>query len=167
MRSVMRARRTGLVAQAQGHAHAHALRVFACASAVACLTVASASADTARAIATHSESTGGPIVLPSGTRAQLHEVLTDASSGGVVLRFRYVADGFDPQTVSQDDLTIDLHHLCVAQALAHVRSMGIIPGQVVISLADKPGQFGVADPDIRQVFEAFTIHEDRCIWEMF
>jgi hypothetical protein len=106
-------------------------------------------------------------VLPSGGVARLQELRTDATDGGVILRFRYVSEGFDPQAIAAQTVADDLHHLCVAHALPALREAGLEAGQVIISLADKPGEFGVADPEIRQVFEAFTINGDRCIWELF
>ncbi|MEB8386784.1 DUF6497 family protein [Rhodobacteraceae bacterium KMM 6894] len=107
------------------------------------------------------------IDLPSGGVARLHEVRTDASDDGMILRFRYVADGFDPQTGTVDSVTDDLHRLCVAHAVPALHNAGLTDGHVVISLADQPSEFGVDDPEIRQVFEAFTIQGDLCIWEFF
>mgnify|MGYP003677213727 CR=1 FL=1 len=107
------------------------------------------------------------IALPSGGVARMQEMRTDVFDGGMILRFRYVSDDFDPQTGTADSVTEDLHHLCVTHSLPVLRMAGLSPKQVIISLADQPGEFGVADPEIKQVFEAFTIHGDRCIWELF
>ncbi|MCZ4352338.1 DUF6497 family protein [Roseovarius aestuarii] len=125
-----------------------------------------------RADTTLDEGAGGStseaaIALPSGGQVSLQEIITDYSVSGLILRFRFVQDRFDPARIDQDALSEDLLHLCDALAVPHVASTGISPGQIVISLADQPSEFAVADPNIRQVFEAFTIRDDRCIWEMF
>lgn len=108
-----------------------------------------------------------PIALPSGATAYLQEVLTDRPGSGLTYRFRFVSDGFAPQAGAVDKVVGDLEHLCTAYALPRLSEIGPRPGQVIISLGDRPSEFGVADSTVRQVFEAFTIMDDRCIWEMF
>jgi len=61
----------------------------------------------------------------------------------------------------------DLDWLCVTYALPRLSNIGPQPGRVVISLADRPSEFGVYDPAVIQVFEAYRSEGDTCIWEMF
>jgi len=55
----------------------------------------------------------------------------------------------------------------VTYALPRLSNIGPQPGRVVISLADRPSEFGVYDPAVIQVFEAYRSEVDTCIWEMF
>ncbi|HKL65475.1 MAG TPA: DUF6497 family protein [Roseovarius sp.] len=106
--------------------------------------------------------------LPSGLEARLFEVLTDRpAGGGLIFRFRYVAEGFAAGAARFDAISADLAWLCETHALPRVSSIGPQPGQVVISLADRESEFGVYDEAVTQVFEAYRIEGDHCIWEMF
>lgn len=108
--------------------------------------------------------------LPSGLTARVQEVLTDRPGLGLTYRFRFVAEGFagvgDTETQLESVLA-DLIWLCESYALPRLANIGPVPAQVVISLADQPSEFGVFDPDVIQVFEAYRPREGACIWEMF
>lgn len=103
------------------------------------------------------------IALPSGLRATLQEAIWQ---DGPVARFRYVAPGLDG-AAPLEAVTADMEHLCAADAVARVEAAGLTSVRVMISLADRPSEFGVFDPDVRQVFEAFTVSDGACIWEEF
>jgi hypothetical protein len=106
--------------------------------------------------------------LPSGLEARFHEVLTDRpEGGGLIYRFRYVAGAFDGGAGQLATLDDDLIWLCESHALPRISNIGPQPGQVVISLADRESVFGVYDPEVTQVFEAFRPEGGACIWEMF
>ncbi|MGR3462247.1 MAG: DUF6497 family protein [Roseovarius sp.] len=106
--------------------------------------------------------------LPSGPEARLFEVLTNRpSGGGLIYRFRYVADGFTAETERFDAISGDLAWLCETHALPRISNIGPQPVQVIVSLADRESEFGVYDETVTQVFEAYRIENDRCIWEMF
>lgn len=106
------------------------------------------------------------VVLPSGLEAELHEMLWDRPGQGLVYRFRFVAPQFKP-TDDVDVLMKDLEHLCTEYALPKLADTGPMPNQVIISLADKPSEFGQYNPEINQVFEAYSVRDGACIWEMF
>lgn len=105
----------------------------------------------------------GRVTLPSGLEAVLQETIHEE---GPVLRFRYVAAGFDG-TAPLDAVAVDLEHLCAADAALRAHAAGVRDARLVISLADKPSEFGRFDPDIRQVFEAYRLENGICIWEAF
>ncbi|WP_240611669.1 DUF6497 family protein [Roseovarius nitratireducens] len=106
--------------------------------------------------------------LPSGLEARLFEVVSDRpSGGGLIYRFRYVADGFTAVAERFDAISGDLVWLCETHALPRISNIGPQPGQVVVSLADRESEFGVYDEAVTQVFEAYRIENDRCTWEMF
>ncbi|WP_272009398.1 DUF6497 family protein [Roseovarius sp. ZX-A-9] len=108
-----------------------------------------------------------PLALPSGLNARLQEVLTDRPGEGLVYRFRFVAEGFIPEAGQLETVLGDLTYLCTEYALTRISDIGPQPRQIIISLADKETEFGVADPTARQVFEAFAVEENTCIWELF
>lgn len=102
------------------------------------------------------------IVLPSGLEAHLQEQLVGASGASPVDRFRFVAPGFTGDA-ELEVMMADLEFLCQSYALPRLEN----PGQVIISLADQPSEFGHHDPEIRQVFEAYSIRDGQCIWELY
>lgn len=106
---------------------------------------------------------GGLTVLPSGLRAELQEMIWNHPGQGLTYRFRFFADGFH-ETEDLEKVMTDLHHLCTHFVLDRLANTGPMPGQVVVSLADQPSDFGKFDPEITQVFEAFRIENNTCIW---
>ena len=116
------------------------------------------------ASAAQAEAKEEPLVLPSGLEAILQEVIEDPSQP--TYRFRYVAQDFD----NQDGLEIvsaDLDYLCAEHALPALSARLPDGVQIVVSLADMPSPFGVYDPAVTQVFEAYRVEDGRCIWEAF
>ena len=107
------------------------------------------------------------VMLPSGLEAYLQEMLWDRPGGGLVYRFRFVSPGFTVDDEDFDAVRDDLEHLCNAFALERVSNVGPVPSQIIISLADRESEFGVIDPDVTQVFEAYSVEDDACIWEVF
>jgi len=106
------------------------------------------------------------LVLPSGLEAGLQDVLSDRSGQGLTYRFRFVAPEFTGKE-EFDSIMADLEYLCTAYAIPRLPNLGPKPRQVVISLADRPVEFGVMDAAVPQVFEAYRVEDDTCIWEMF
>lgn len=103
------------------------------------------------------------IILPSDRKADLQEVLKDMD----LLRYRFVVPELSNTT---DDLAVstgDLEFLCSDYVLQDIAGQGLSASQVVISMGDRPTEFGVADPDALQVFELFSISDGLCIWEAF
>lgn len=109
---------------------------------------------------------GEGIALPSGLRAELQEMIWNRPGQGLTYRFRFVAAGFS-ETQDVEMVMADLHYLCTNFALDRLANTGPMPGQVIVSLADRPSEFGTFDPDVTQVFEAFRIENGTCIWEVF
>lgn len=103
------------------------------------------------------------LVLPSGLVAELQEVLLD----GAIYRFRFVAPGFTGVGDAFELVHGDMEFLCTEYALPRLIESKVEPDQVIISLADQPLEFGVINPDVIQVFEAYSIKDGTCIWEAF
>lgn len=115
------------------------------------------------AVAFATSATAQSIILPSDRKADLQEVLQDMD----LLRYRFVV----PELAGNaDDLSVstaDLEFLCSDFVLQDIEGQGLSAAQVVISMGDRPTEFGVADPDVLQVFELFSISDGLCIWEAF
>lgn len=107
------------------------------------------------------------VTLASGAIVTLQERLIEQGEDGFVYRFRFIEEGFDAATRAPEILRADLTNLCSDYALHALSQTDIRPDRIIISLADRAVEFGVSDPDARQVFEVFSIEDDICIWEMF
>ena len=108
--------------------------------------------------------------LPSGTQAALHEVLLDKVGTEDYVRFRFVAPAIDRDMELAPDhaaLEGDFPHLCTAIALPYMTEHGLSADKIVISLADRVTDFGIADPEATQYFEQFRAENGDCIWEAF
>lgn len=128
---------------------------------VAALALASA------AVAQQEKAKEERLFLPSGLEAELQEMLWDRPGIGLTYRFRFVAPGFKGGDEDIEAVSADLEFLCNKYALARLSNQGPMPRQVVISLADRSSEFGVHDPAVTQVFEAYRVENGVCIWEMF
>lgn len=104
--------------------------------------------------------------VPSGQAVWLQEVRDEAEAG--ILRFRFVAPDIarDAGKVTFAEIEADLEALCREVALPAITGKQA-PAQIVISLADREVEFGQADPEATQFFEAFTVQDNACIWEGF
>ncbi|MEW9921467.1 DUF6497 family protein [Marimonas sp. MJW-29] len=107
------------------------------------------------------------IDVPSGQPVELQEVLIDTVGEATWLRFRFIAPDIaraggavDYETAAQD-----ITHLCDSFALPYIADFDLAADGIVISLADRATEFGTADPDATQFFEAFRAEGDVCIWE--
>ncbi len=102
--------------------------------------------------------------VPSGQPVTLQEVLIDTVGAETWLRFRFVAERItmadDAEATAQD-----MGHLCVALALPYIAEYQLDGDVIVISLADRVTEFGVAAPEATQFFEAYRPSGKTCIWE--
>ncbi len=105
--------------------------------------------------------------VPSGLQLEpLEQFIEPQPDGTAWARFRFVAPGL-AQGVGYDRVEPDFAHLCAEYALPLLRAAGETVSQVVISMSSQPLEFGASAPEIVQYFEAFSIEDDRCIWEAF
>lgn len=105
--------------------------------------------------------------LPSGLEAALLEGFVEVQPDGARwARFRYVMPAL-AQEAGFDQVQGDFGALCEGQALPMLAAAGEVVAMVVVSLMDKPLEFGQSDPGTVQYFESFAIREGRCIWEEF
>ncbi|MBV7409087.1 acetolactate synthase [Maritimibacter sp. DP1N21-5] len=111
-----------------------------------------------------------PIVLPSGANVTFHDVIWgEPGPAGLTIRFRFL----DPELGAREnadgviDATDDTTFLCETFALERIATTGPQPNQVIISISDRPVEFGTPDPEATQIFEAFSYDGETCIWEMY
>ena len=105
--------------------------------------------------------------VPSGQPVHLSDVLLDENPGELWVRFRFIAPkiGYTAGRIGYDVASADMEHLCHTLAVAYVAKYELDPARVVISLSDRPIEFGNSAPDATQFFEAYRLEESRCIWE--
>lgn len=111
-----------------------------------------------------------PVATPSGVEVSLQEWLLDTQpTGEVFARFRFVAPEIDRAKgrFTLVDLEADFQVLCEEFALINVAAQPAAVDRIVISLADRQVEFGYADPEATQYFEAFRVENATCIWEFF
>lgn len=110
------------------------------------------------------------LALPSGRAVTFLDVIQGAPGpGGLTVRFRFLeadlAQVLDATPYAE--LEADMHHLCESFALARISNIGPQPSTVMISISDRPVEFGAPDPEATQVFEAYRPQDGACIWEGF
>ena len=111
-----------------------------------------------------------PVVVPSGQAITFVDVITDTPGpAGETWRYRFLAPSIarDTGVVSGAALIADIDAICSGFVVPDLVRSDARPDQVIISLADRPVEFGVANPDATQVFEAYRIDGQTCLWEGF
>lgn len=103
--------------------------------------------------------------LPAGDTIVLQEVLVDQVGDETWLRFRFVAPGLAEGERDYEALARQMMQLCDGLAIPYGSEHDLKGDVIVISLADRPTEFGVADPDATQFFEAYRPVDNACIWE--
>lgn len=110
------------------------------------------------------------IAVPSGQPVTLQDVIWNAPGpSGLTLRFRFIAPQIAQIGGSVDFATAitDMQALCNTYALSRLADLGPEPAQIIISLSDVAVAFGASAPEATQFFEAYSIADDTCQWEIF
>lgn len=110
-----------------------------------------------------------PIPVPSGQEVRFIETISDAQGPmGLTLRFRFLAPqigGTDP--IEAEVALADMEALCNGFAIERLPTLGPQPAQIVISLADRVIPFGEVDEEAVQYFEAYSVQDGACVWELY
>lgn len=111
--------------------------------------------------------TAQAIEVPSGQAVELQEVLVDQMGSETWLRFRFVAPQIarDGGSIGYDLAGPDMAALCDMLAIPYIAEYALTGDVIVISLADRAVEFGTADPDATQFFDAYRLENGTCIWE--
>lgn len=110
------------------------------------------------------------IKVPSGQAVTFVDMIRDAPGPeGLTYRFRFLAPAIDRAagTVTDEQAMDDMADLCSTYVLPRLANLGPTPSQIVISLADRPVDFGTPNPDATQFFEAFSLQDGACVWDGF
>ena len=57
--------------------------------------------------------------------------------------------------------------LCNSYAVPRISGMVPQPQQIIISVSATEVPFGEAAPDVAQFFEAYSVKDGACIWDVF
>ncbi|WP_366915557.1 DUF6497 family protein [uncultured Lentibacter sp.] len=108
--------------------------------------------------------------LPSGLKAEVLEAFVELQPDGVLnyARFRFVVPQI-ARTENMDpaDFAGDFAVLCEQYAVPQLERETHRIDRVVISMSDRPVDFGVSDPEAVQYFEQFSLKDGRCHWEAY
>lgn len=105
--------------------------------------------------------------VPGGETIVLQEVLVDQVGDETWLRFRFLAPLIGEGGLDYETRARQMTQLCDTLAIPYTAEYGLKGDVIVISFADRPTEFGVADPDAIQFFEAYRPVDNACIWEDF
>ena len=94
-------------------------------------------------------------------------MLSDTTANGLMYRFRFVAPEIGQEGREYQDVEVDMQFLCESFAIPRVADTGPQPNQIVISFSQQETEFGVANEDVIQFFEAYRIEDETCILEFF
>lgn len=107
---------------------------------------------------------GDAIAVPSGRQVVLLDVITDVPGpAGATARFRFVVPGL----TADQDASADMQAVCDSYAMPRTEGMVPQPQQIIITFADRAVPFGEPVADAVQFFEAYSLRDGTCIWEMF
>jgi hypothetical protein len=106
--------------------------------------------------------------VPSGQPISLQDVFWEEGES-LLLRVRFTAPQIarDGGTIDYETAAKDMLYLCETFVKPQVEQSADKPDQIIISLSDVAVPFGEADPDATQFFEAYSIQNDACIWEVY
>lgn len=110
------------------------------------------------------------IAVPSGQKVTLLDVITDIQGpDGMAVRFRFLAPGIarDGGQVNAETAALDMDFLCGSYALLRIADTGPQPAQIIISMSDIALPFGEARPDATQYFNAYSIEDGSCVWDVY
>jgi hypothetical protein len=109
------------------------------------------------------------VPVPSGQTVLFQDaILNEAGPEGQTARFRFVAPDIAPDgPIGFDTAAADMQHLCDTYALPRVTGNVPLPQQIIISLSAEAVPFGEAAPGVTQFFEAYSLQDGACIWEVF
>ncbi|MGR3491793.1 MAG: DUF6497 family protein [Shimia sp.] len=102
---------------------------------------------------------------PSGTELTFYDSFWEQQDDRWIARFRFIAPAIGDEA-RYVDVADDFPYLCNEHALRALDGQEA-PDEIVISLASEPIEFGLTDPNITQFFEAFTVEDGHCVWDLF
>ncbi len=105
------------------------------------------------------------VPVPSGEEVALYDLILEPETR--IARFRFLVPAIGPGGPGYAELEADFTHLCESYALPSLVETDWSARQIVISMSDSETEFGVADYEAVQFFEAFRVESGVCVWEQF
>lgn len=102
--------------------------------------------------------------MPSGQDVTLYDVILEESTATARFRFLLPALG---EGLSYAEVEADFAQLCAGYALPALIENDWEAQAVIITLSDRETEFGRANSEAVQFFEAFRIADGQCEWERF
>ncbi|MBS1303148.1 hypothetical protein GZH79_12545 [Loktanella sp. SALINAS62] len=108
-----------------------------------------------------------PITVPSGLDIALADVIMDSGAG--IARFRFLSSALSggDEAATFSDVIDDLTWLCDSVVVPALELQEWTGQQVVLSVSDRPTEFGIYDPQVTQFFQPFRVADGACRWEDF
>ena len=104
--------------------------------------------------------------MPSGLEIALADVMFDEAVP--IARFRFVSPAIGGDTgLTFADVSDDLGWLCDNVVVPALSQAGWDGAQVVLSVSDRPTEFGLYDPNVVQFFQPFRLADGACSWDEF
>jgi hypothetical protein len=109
------------------------------------------------------------IEVPSGQGVSFYDVIWERDSGGDTYRFRYFSPSIsrDGGLIDFEKAEPDMKALCENSALPALVKQERAADRIIITLMDRPVEFGKPDPTATQFIDAFRPENGTCIWEGF
>jgi hypothetical protein len=110
------------------------------------------------------------IAVPSQQSVTLLDIIWNSEGpDGPAPRFRFLAPAIARAGGSVDFAAVegDLQHLCQTYVLQALAEKGVSASLVLMSIADRPVEFGSTDPEATQYFDVFSIMGTTCTREIF
>lgn len=106
------------------------------------------------------------VSVPSGREVRFLDVINNVPGAeGATARFRFVVPGLTEADI--DAAGPDMQALCDSYALPRIEGVQPAPQQIIISLAGAETPFGEPAPDVVQFFEAYSVQDGACVWQVF
>lgn len=103
--------------------------------------------------------------VPSGLEVSFVEVILEPDLG--FARFRFLAPQLGSADWGAERIEGDFAWLCDAVALPALEQAEWDVTQIIVSIADRPLEFGETDAEATQYFEGFGVVSGACEWEPF
>ncbi len=106
--------------------------------------------------------------VPSGQPVSLQDIFWEEGEP-LLLRVRFTAPEIARVggTVDYETAAKDMLYLCDSFVKPQIEQSADKPDQIILSFSDVAVPFGEADPDATQFFEAYSIKDGACMWEVY
>jgi hypothetical protein len=106
--------------------------------------------------------------VPSGQPVSLQDIFWEEGEP-LLLRVRFTAPAIARVggTIDYETAAKDMLYLCDSFVKPQIEQGADKPDQIILSFSDVAVPFGEADPDATQFFEAYSIKDGVCMWEVY